>query len=112
MPACSVWGWATPLGWVDQARAFGDARWWPVGLLLVTATFLVAAAVALHARRNVDAALLRARPRPDRASSLLRTPFGLALHEHRGALLGWTLGPFVLVAAGFAGFRRRDVPRG
>ena len=89
--------WASPLGWVDQLRAFGDARWWPLALFAVATAALIGLAMALHARRDLDAALLRARPRSPRASAVLRSPLGLAMHEHRGALIGWALGAAVLM---------------
>lgn len=89
--------WASPLGWLDGLRAFGDARWWPLACFALTAAALVALAVVLHARRDVDAALLRARPAAPRASAWLSSPVGLALHEHRGTLVGWSLGAVVFM---------------
>ncbi|WP_374927902.1 hypothetical protein [Kytococcus sedentarius] len=58
---------------------------------------LVAGALGLHARRDLDAALIRPRPARSRASGWLRSPVGLAVHEHRGALIGWSLGAAVLL---------------
>lgn len=90
--------WLSPLGWQEQARAFGDRRWWPLGISLVFAAVLVGAAVAIVARRDVGSALLGARKSDPDASRFLRMPFGIALRSHRGSLLGW-IAAAVAVAA-------------
>lgn len=90
--------WATPLGWYDEVRAFGDPRPWVLALPVVTAAGLVALALALAARRDVGAALLPSRRAPERASALLRSPVGLAIHDHRWPVLGWVVGGVVVMA--------------
>ncbi|WP_298890092.1 hypothetical protein [uncultured Serinicoccus sp.] len=91
--------WASPHGWVDEVRAFGeDARWWPLVLPVVLWAGLVALAVRLRARRDVGGALLRPpRARP-RASAALQTPLGLAWHQQRTVVVGWALGAAALMA--------------
>ena len=91
--------WASPLGWFDEVRAFGDdARAWPLLISLAVTVALVVLAFALAARHDVGAALLRSRKAPARASRVLRSPFGLALHEHRGPIIGWLILSLALMA--------------
>lgn len=94
----SWYGWLSPLGLFDGVRAFGEPRWWPLLVSLGLALVLVVIALALNARRDLGAALVRSRPGAPRASSLLRTGWGLALFEHRGPILGWTVGAVILMA--------------
>ena len=82
--------WLSPLGWQEQTRAFGDARWWPLLVPLVAASGLATAAHTLAARRDAGSALLATRTADAEASPFLRTPLGIALRSHRGSLLGWT----------------------
>lgn len=89
--------WTSPLGWYDEVRPFGDPRPAVLGLSALVALALVVLAFVLSARRDIGAALLPTRRAPARASQLLRSPFGLALHEHRGALVGWLLLSAVLM---------------
>ena len=91
--------WLSPLGWSQAARPFTGERWWPLLLALAAALVLVAAAVALLARRDLGAGLLPSRPGPAGASPGLTRPLGFALRLQRGALAGWGAG---LVALGFA----------
>jgi ABC-2 type transport system permease protein len=90
--------WLSPIGWVQQARAFAVERWWV--LLLPVALTLVIGAVAywLLPRRDVGVGILPPRPGPARAAASLRTPFALAVRLHRGPLLGWTIGMAVVGA--------------
>lgn len=84
--------WASPLGWYDRVAPFGEEpRPWVLLLSAALATVLIGGALVLSARRDVGAALLPARRAPARATGLLRSPFGLALHEHRGPILGWVV---------------------
>ncbi|HXW86942.1 MAG TPA: ABC transporter permease [Streptosporangiaceae bacterium] len=97
--------WASPLGWVEQVRAFGSAgeRWWVPALPLAAFAGLVAASFALAARRDGSAALLPARPGRPSASALLRGPLGLAWRLQRGSLAAWLAGyAFVFAAFGAA----------
>lgn len=89
--------WLSPHGWVDEARAFGQARAWPLLLALAVGAALVGLAFSLSTRRDVGAALITPRGSKPRASGILRSPWGLALRQHRGAIIGWTLGAAVLM---------------
>ncbi|MQA97358.1 MAG: ABC transporter permease [Streptosporangiales bacterium] len=83
---------ASPLGWVQELRAFADERWWvlaPVGGLAVV---LIVVAVVLQGRRDIAAGLLPTRLGPANAAPGLRSPFALAWRLHRGLLLGWVIG--------------------
>jgi ABC-2 type transport system permease protein len=84
--------WVSPLGWVERTRAFAGPRWWVIGLMLVTAVALAAAAAFLGARRDVGAGLVRPRPGPADAAPSLSSPLGLAWRLQRGSLIGWTIG--------------------
>lgn len=90
--------WLSPHGWYDEAAPFGDPQVLPFVLCAVTTLGLLTLALGLSARRDVGGSLLAARTGPHRASSGLRTPFGLALREHRGTTLGWALLVGILLA--------------
>ncbi|MGC5585016.1 ABC transporter permease [Ornithinimicrobium sp. W1665] len=90
--------WLSPHGWVDQVRAFGDARAWPLLLALGVGVALVALAFWLLDRRDVGSALVRPRRSAPRASAALRTPLGLAVRQHRGAVIGWAVVGAALMA--------------
>lgn len=89
--------WLSPHGWIDEIRAFGEARAWPLLLALGTGVALIALAFWLSTRRDVGSALVQPRRATPRASALLRHPLGLAWHQHRGAILGWTVGAAALM---------------
>lgn len=95
-PGVGWLSWLSPLGWGIQVRPFGGERWWVLGLLLVVAVMLGLMAVAISSRRDVGAGLFDPRPGPAAGSRRLRGPIGLAWRVHRGILLGWTTGFFVL----------------
>jgi putative exporter of polyketide antibiotics len=88
----SFLSWLSPIGWAQQLRAFGDERWWVLLLLLGFALLASTAAVAVSARRDVDAGVIPPRPGPAVASSRFRSPLALAWRLQRGALLAWTAG--------------------
>ncbi|MGB3186380.1 MAG: hypothetical protein WBB15_11000 [Ornithinimicrobium sp.] len=90
--------WLSPLGWIDEVRPFGDARAWPLLLALAAGTVLIAAAFWLSTKRDVGSALVQARGSKPRASAFLRSPVGLAWHEHRGATIGFAIGAVALMA--------------
>lgn len=86
----SAWpSWISPIGWYQQLRAFGDERWWVLGLMLAFTAVLTAAAHAMATRRDIDDGLLPSRPGPAVADDGLRSPLGLAWRLQRGMLLGW-----------------------
>ena len=84
--------WASPFGWSQEMNAFGDERWWPALLLVVTTAALLGVAAWLTARRDFGGGALQPRPGHPRASRLLATPVGLALRLQRGLLVGWAVG--------------------
>ncbi|WP_103354968.1 ABC transporter permease [Amycolatopsis sp. CA-128772] len=90
--------WLSPIGWVQQVRAFAGERWWV--LLLPVAFTLVAGALGywLLPRRDVGVGILPPRPGPATAAPSLRSPLALAWRLHRGPLLGWTIGTAVVGA--------------
>jgi len=87
--------WLSPIGWGQSLRPFAGERWWPLALLLGTAVVLVAAALALLARRDDGAGIVAPKPGPPSAGPWLVRPFGLALRLQRNALVGWTLALFL-----------------
>ena len=93
--------WASPIGWVQQTRAFVDLRWWPLLLGLVLAVLLTGVAYLLVVRRDVGAGLIASRPGRATATGALVRPVGLALRMERGSLLGWAVG--LVAFAGLTG---------
>lgn len=86
----SAWpSWVSPIGWYQQLRAFGDERWWVLGLMLAFTAAMTMTAYAMAARRDIDAGLLPARPGPPVADDALRRPIALAWRLQRGMLAGW-----------------------
>jgi ABC-2 type transport system permease protein len=84
--------WLSPIGWGQQLRPYADERWWVLLLLLGCGLLFAAAAIAVSARRDVDAGVIPPRPGPPAASPRFRSPLALAWRLHRSALIGWTLG--------------------
>ena len=90
--------WLSPLGWLEQVRAFAGDRWWVLLLSVALAVVLVGAGAALVTRRDHGGGLVPTRLGPARASGSLGSAFGLAWRLQRGMLIGWTLSLFVLGA--------------
>lgn len=84
--------WLSPIGWLQQIRAFAGERWWVLGLMMAAVTALVSLAHVMVARRDVDAGLLPEQPGPATAGAGLDSAVGLAWRLQRSALLGWALG--------------------
>ncbi|HEU5455041.1 MAG TPA: hypothetical protein VFU85_05090 [Nocardioides sp.] len=82
----------SPLGWAQAVRPFGDARWWPILLLLVAAGAILAATAYLTAHRDAGAGLIQPRPGRPRARASLGTATGLAWRLQRGPVLWWAFG--------------------
>ena len=87
--------WLSPVGWVQAVHAFGEQRWWPLLLPLAATAVLVVVAVLLTRRRDVGAGLVATRPGSPRASGLLSSVPGLALHQQRSSVFWWTVGIFL-----------------
>ncbi|QCX26439.1 ABC transporter permease [Nocardioides jishulii] len=91
------WTWASPFGWQDELRPFGDdARWWPLGLSVTAAAVALALACWLASHRDFGQGLVAERPGPEHAGAWLGTPAGLALRQQRGLVAGWGVGLLVL----------------
>ncbi|MFC7935995.1 ABC transporter permease [Streptomyces sp. NPDC057387] len=86
----------SPLGWLENVRAFADERWWVLLLLAGAAAAQGAVAYALAGRRDLGMSFLPTRPGP--AVGRLRTAGALAWRLQRGSVLGWSTG-FLLAGA-------------
>lgn len=80
--------WLSPLGWVEEVRAFAVNRFWVFGLMLIATVLLVAVALWLLGRRDIGLGLFPARL--GRARGTLRSTFGLSSRLQRPAAIGWT----------------------
>ncbi|WP_151484298.1 ABC transporter permease [Streptomyces albicerus] len=88
--------WLSPIGWVQRTYVYVDNRWWPLLLCLVLAVLCAAAGFALSTRRDVGAGLRASRLGSPVASEALTRPFGFALRLHRGVLIGFGAGLFLM----------------
>jgi len=84
--------WASPIGWGQRTFPYAGNRWWPLLLALGASLLMGAGAVALLARRDFGAGLIRPRPGRATASNWLRNAYALAWRLQRGALVGWSAG--------------------
>lgn len=89
--------WTSPLGWHGLVRPFGDASVFPLVLAVVVAGALAAAALWLAGRRDVGAGMVPARTGPATASRWRASELGVAVHQHLGAFIGWTVGVVALM---------------
>ncbi|MET9912091.1 ABC transporter permease [Streptomyces sp. NPDC006476] len=89
----SAWTWVSPLGWLENLRAFAGERWWVLGLFAAAAVGQGAVAYALAGRRDVGMSFLPTRPGP--ATGRLGTAAALAWRLQRGSVLGWSTGFFL-----------------
>lgn len=100
--SAEVLSWASPLGWASKVGAYGDNRFWVLGLALVLAAALIALAFSLLDRRDVGSGLFPARPGPARAKEWLGTPVGLVWRLDRPTAFGWLAG-FVILGSVLGG---------
>ncbi|MFI2411475.1 ABC transporter permease [Streptomyces sp. NPDC018947] len=85
--------WLSPLGWLENVRAFAAERWW-VLLLIGGATVAQGVlAYALAGRRDLGMSFLPTRPGPARGR--LGTAGALAWRLQRGSVFGWSVGFFL-----------------
>ncbi|GHH91158.1 ABC transporter permease [Streptomyces capillispiralis] len=82
--------WASPLGWLENLRAFAGERWWVLGLFAGAALLQGAVAYALAGRRDLGMSFLPSRPGP--AAGRLGGAGALAWRLQRGGVLGWSVG--------------------
>ncbi|GAA1514360.1 ABC-2 type transport system permease protein [Agromyces terreus] len=87
--------WASPIGWAQNMRSFGENTWWPLLLLVGVGVGGCLVAAAVESRRDVGAGVLPDRAGPPRASRRLTTTLGLAVRLQRGPMIGWLLGGMV-----------------
>lgn len=83
--------WASPIGWAQATRPFGEQSLWP---LVLGPTLFVAAgvgAVVTAGRRDVGSATIGHRPGRADARLWLRGAFGLAVRLDRAVLVTWTI---------------------
>ncbi|MFF3617807.1 ABC transporter permease [Streptomyces sp. NPDC002467] len=92
--------WLSPLGWVENVRAFAPARWWVLVLLAAAVVAQAGAAYVLAGRRDLGMGFLPARPGP--AEGRLGTAGGLAWRLQRGSVIGWSAG-FLIAGVVFGG---------
>ncbi|MFJ3039706.1 ABC transporter permease [Streptomyces tendae] len=89
----SVLTWVSPLGWLENLRAFADERWWVLPLIAGATVAQGFVAYALAGRRDLGMSFLPTRPGP--AAGRLRTAGALAWRLQRGGVLGWSVGFFL-----------------
>ena len=82
--------WLSPIGWMQQVRAYAGDRWWVLMLPIAMAMVCVPLAFVLQAHRDMGAGLLRERPGP--AYGSMSSPLALAWRLQRGSLLAWMIG--------------------
>lgn len=82
--------WLSPIGWMQQVRAYAGDRWWVLLLPIALAIVCVPLAFALRARRDLDAGLIGDRPGPARGR--MGGVWGLAWRLQRGVFIAWCLG--------------------
>ncbi|MFF1392936.1 ABC transporter permease [Streptomyces sp. NPDC058287] len=96
----SVLTWLSPLGWLENIRAFADERWWVLLLFVAGVVAQGAAAYGLAGRRDIGMSFLPSRPGP--ASGRLGTAGALAWRLQRGSVFGWSAG-FLVAGIAFGG---------
>jgi ABC-2 type transport system permease protein len=99
--------WCSPVGWVEQADAYAQDRWWTLALPIAGALVLTAVAVRLSAHRDLGSGMLAARDGAARAGRDLRGVNGLAYRLHRAPLLGWAVA--YALAGGVIGSVSKDI---
>ncbi|MGV9252585.1 ABC transporter permease [Streptomyces sp. NPDC003697] len=88
--------WLSPLGWLENVRAFAGERWWVLALFAAATAAQTAVAHVLAGRRDTGMGLLPTAAGP--AQGGIGTAGALAWRLQRGAVLGWSAG-FLLAGA-------------
>ncbi len=95
--------WASPIGWLEHARAFAGERWWVLPLFAAAVAVQALVAYGLAGRRDIGMSFLPTRPGP--ATGHLGTAGALAWRLQRGSVIGWALG-FLAAGLAFGGITR------
>lgn len=90
--------WTSPLGWHGLVRPFGDPSVLPLLVSVAVAGLFGAAALWLCGRRDVGAGMISSRSGPAGATQWRASRPGQTVHQHLGALLGWTIGVVALMS--------------
>lgn len=85
----SILSWLSPIGWVQQLRAFVDLNPWPFALCVGAIAGLLWLAAVLASRRDFGAGMVAVRPGRADAAASLRGPLALAWRQQRSSL-AWT----------------------
>ncbi|MER5951157.1 ABC transporter permease [Streptomyces sp. NPDC001904] len=85
----SVPTWLSPIGWLENTRAYAGERWWVLLLFAAAAVAQGAVAYVLAGRRDIGMSFWPSRPGPDRGR--LGSAGALARRLQRGSLIGWSL---------------------
>ncbi|MGY6024207.1 ABC transporter permease [Streptomyces spinosirectus] len=89
----SVLTWLSPIGWLENLRAYAGERWWVLLLFVAAALIQGVVAYELAGRRDIGMSFLPTRPGP--ANGRLGTAGALAWRLQRGGVLGWSVGFFL-----------------
>jgi ABC-2 type transport system permease protein len=79
--------WLSPIGWMQQIRAYAGDRWWVLLLPLALAAVATPLAFALRARRDLGAGYVTERAGP--ATGRMGSVYGLAWRLQRAVLIAW-----------------------
>lgn len=82
--------WLSPIGWMQQVRAYAGDRWWVLLLPTAMAAVCVPVAMVLRSRRDLGAGLLTDRAGPSQGK--LSSVSGLAWRLQRTVLISWAVG--------------------
>ncbi|MCQ4212707.1 ABC transporter permease [Streptomyces longispororuber] len=92
--------WISPIGWVENVRAFAGERWWVLLLFVAAVAAQGVVAYRLAGRRDIGMSFLPSRPGP--AEGRLGSAGALAWRLQRGSVLGWSIG-FLAAGVVFGG---------
>ena len=89
----------SPMGLIQRAQIYVENYWWPVLVLLLETSAVVAVAYTLNARRDMGQGFISAKPGRREASSSLRSAFGLTFRLSQNTIALCSLGIFLLGAS-------------
>ena len=84
--------WATPLGWVEELRAFAHPEPWVLALPVAACVVLILPAIAIATRRDLGAGMIAPSDSSDPRLRLLGSPLLLAVRGELGVLAAWIAG--------------------